>query len=216
LSTKGFLMPSGEQSPTDTLILFSRYTRPGHTKTRLIPLLGEKGAALLQKNMTEKNILELHALSPNIVKEIWFTGGNEDEMRQWLGNSFRYHLQPDGDLGHRMQAASNHAFMTNCRKLVLIGSDCPLLTTDDIITAFARLELNDLVIGPAGDGGYYLIGMTHLVADLFSDIPWGSDQVLDRTLAKIGNMSLSCSLLPTLADVDRPEDLVHLPASLLP
>jgi rSAM/selenodomain-associated transferase 2/rSAM/selenodomain-associated transferase 1 len=198
----------------DRLIIFTRYPEAGTTKTRMIPELGAEGAAELQRQMTEHIISranELCGLHPLPV-EVRYEGGSEKLMTEWLGPGFSYCHQGRGDIGLRMGWALQEAFGQGCETVVIIGSDIPDITTNIIQKAFEALKRSDLVLGPAGDGGYYLIGVhwktfKHWNPQLFSDISWGTESVLPQTLSIAQKLGLNYNLLDTLRDVDRPEDL---------
>ena len=203
-------MPQG----SNRLIIFTRYPEPGTTKTRMIPKLGAEGAAELQRQMTEHIVSRVteftgsHATSV----EVRFDGGNRHLMAAWLGIRFDYTPQGNGDIGIRMSRAFEDGFRSGYESVVIIGSDIPDVTNDIVNTAFDELRRHNLVLGPAADGGYYLIAMEKTVfiqaaSRLFDDIRWGTDGVLSQTLAAADKLSLSYFLLDTLEDVDRPEDL---------
>ena len=204
-------MPNGVR---ERLIIFTRYPEPGKTKTRLIPVLGEDGSAELQRQMTELLLSRSRKLSAsrNVSIEIRYEGGNEILMQQWLGLQFNYALQPAGNIGHRMGVAFDDAFQSGFETIVIIGTDIPGITTAILKQAFESLHHQELVVGPARDGGYYLIGIHHgcwpkAKAMLFNKLPWGTDSVLSQTLAAAEKIGLNPLLLETLDDVDRPEDL---------
>ena len=198
----------------ERLIVFTRYPEPGVAKTRMIPKLGAKGAALLQRQMTEhimSRVSELCGLNPLPV-EIRYEGGSEKLMAEWLGTGFAYCHQGSGDIALRMERALQEAFERGCETAVIIGSDIPDITADIMQKAFEALKQRDLVLGPADDGGYYLVGVQretfrHLYPQLFSDINWGTESVLPQTLGIAQKLGLNYFLLDTLRDVDRPEDL---------
>ncbi len=131
-------------------------------------------------------------------------------MLQWLGPDLDYLAQPDGDLGQRLTGAFREAFGQGYFRVVIIGADCPDLLASHIEEAFSILRSQDLVIGPATDGGYYLIGLSRPEPALFAAIPWGAGDVLEKTLEIAEQKGLSLAQLETLSDVDRPEDLQHL------
>ncbi len=200
---------------TEQLILFTRYPEAGVTKTRLIPALGPAGAADLQRRMTAHVLAQAEGLAHarRMAIEVRFEGGTEDHMRDWLGSGHCYRRQGTGDIGGRMQRALSDAFNAGVERAVLIGSDIPGITATILAAAFDHLHSADLVLGPAKDGGYYLVGLRHAVwagvADkLFHNVPWGTERVLAATQEKIDTLRLEAVLLETLADVDRPEDLV--------
>lgn len=202
---------------SERLIIFTRYPCPGKTKTRIIPALGEQGAADLQHNMT-LHILRVaeHALRPGRTLEIRYEGGDASRVRQWLGNQVRHlNRQPKGDLGKRLKVSFGEAFAEGACSVVAIGADCPDITADVLDQAFGALLHDELVVGPATDGGYYLIGMNRLRPELFADISWGTAMVLEETLKKAEKIGSTLTLLKTLDDIDRPEDLTKIAAKLL-
>lgn len=200
----------------DIVLLFTRYPEPGLSKTRLISTLGDQGAADLQRQMTEWIVAKISRLAADnpLILEIHYDGGNLPLMRSWLGSFPIYQQQTDGDLGTRMA----HAIASHLQKkaaILLTGSDCPEITPQILGEALQALRRNDIVIGPACDGGYYLIGANGtLRADvmhaLFTNIPWGSKTVFADTMAKADFHQLSCHILPKLHDIDRPEDLGYI------
>ncbi len=215
LSTIGLAALQPRWSPRPShLVLFSRYPKAGKTKTRMIPALGAEGAAELQRAMTEHTLGAARALAEGsrISVEVRYAGGSQGRMRNWLGEGVAFRNQGGGDLGARMRRAVEEAFKAGAARVVLIGSDCPELTSEGMGEAFTLLEDNDLVLGPAADGGYYLIGVRHAakeaaVANLFGDLPWGTDDVLRQTLARADEAGMTVAQLKVLHDVDRPEDL---------
>jgi rSAM/selenodomain-associated transferase 2/rSAM/selenodomain-associated transferase 1 len=197
----------------ERLIVFTRYPEAGKTKTRLIPSLGADGAAHLQRQMTEHVLSKIRRLAAmrRVSVEVYYEGGNEDLMKAWLGPLFAYRPQSQGDLAHRMSCAFEAAFASEIGTAVIIGSDIPGITTDILQQAFDILQHKDLVLGPANDGGYYLIGLQNASFHrahpaLFTDIPWGTDKVLGKSLNIAANYGLSFELLKELSDVDRPQD----------
>ncbi len=199
----------------DHLILFSRYPQPGTTKTRLIPHLGETGAAQLQRQMTQQVLRQIWSLlhpaadqaTHPISAEIWFSGGEAAQMADWLGPCWALHPQPSGDLGDRLLAAVERAIATGAKRVVVIGADCPSVDSALLQQAFTALQTHDLVLGPATDGGYYLIGLRQPVAELFSGIEWGSERVYAQTQAIAHALGLSIATLAPLTDIDTAADL---------
>jgi rSAM/selenodomain-associated transferase 1 len=191
------------------LIVFTRYPEPGKTKTRLIPALGAVGAAELQRKMTERALdlaRQLQRERPVSV-EICFEGGDTLSMQRWLGEDLSYSRQSQGDLGLRMHRAFWRTFEAGTKRAVLVGTDCPGLTAGNLSRAFDVLLGYDLVLGPAKDGGYYLIGLSRSIPQLFDGIPWGTAEVLGLTLNVAEEHGLSVGFVDTLDDVDRIEDL---------
>ena len=197
------------------LIVFTRYPIPGSTKTRLIPALGAEGAADLQRQMTEHTLESVRPLAEEgIGVRVLFDGGEAGEMTQWLGEELDLAPQGEGDLGDRMNNAFTGSFQEGFEKVVVIGTDCPSLDSESVMEAFDLLNENTLVLGPATDGGYYLIGIRSdapewLYELVFKNIPWGTDQVLNATVNALAETGLDVGLLDEKADVDEPEDLVH-------
>jgi uncharacterized protein len=191
------------------LIIFTRYPEPGKTKTRMIPILGREGAANLQGQMSEYTLKTARNLQQNypVFLEVQFVGGNRQLMENWLGKDLIYQHQIEGDLGQRMQAAFESAFDRGMQQVVIIGTDCPDLTANFLQEALETLHENDLVFGPATDGGYYLIGLSRFIPELFEGIFWGSSMVLAQTQIIAQKLQLKVHYLPILSDVDRPEDL---------
>ena len=191
------------------LIIFTRYPQPGKTKTRLIPALGVEGATNLQRQMTEFTLSKVKKFqeSAAISFEIRFTGGNLQLMQNWLGTELNYLLQGEGDLGKRMENSFLSAFNKGAQEVVIIGIDCPDISAEVLAQAFEKIHNCDLLLGPAVDGGYYLIGLKRAIGELFINIDWGTAKVLQQTVDIAQQLNLSVGYLPTLADVDRPEDL---------
>ncbi|MBW4513092.1 MAG: TIGR04282 family arsenosugar biosynthesis glycosyltransferase [Scytonematopsis contorta HA4267-MV1] len=195
------------------LIIYTRYPEPGKTKTRLIPFLGEKEAADLQQKMTEYTLMQAQKLLQlfPVTIEVRFAGGNLQLMKKWLSKNFNsqllYQHQGEGDLGQKMANSFLEAFNQGAEQVITIGSDCPGVNTEILATAFQHLKTHDLVVGPAIDGGYYLIGLQRNTDELFHNINWGTEQVLQQTIDIAQKLNLSVEYLPILADVDRPEDL---------
>ena len=202
---------------SEKLIIFTRYPEPGKTKTRLIPVLGKAGAANLHRLMAQRTIARALSLqkSRRLSVEIHHTGGSQQQMEDWLGTDLIYQNQIDGDLGARMTAAFQNSFDSGVDKVAIIGTDCPDLKAEILAQAFDRLSDRDLVLGPAKDGGYYLIGLRRSIPELFDGINWGTSEVFASTRAIAQNLGLNIAVLPILADIDRPEDLLGLDINIL-
>ena len=195
--------------PESLLIVFTRWPEPGRSKTRLIPVLGADGAADLQRQMALHTISHAREVArrEHVDVQVRFAGGTADRMRDWLGSGMDYHPQGEGDLGMRMEDAFRDAFSRGAGRVVLVGTDCPGLDAPVMRAAFAALRRKDLVLGPATDGGYWLIGLRRPVPALFAEMPWSTDSVLERTRERARSLGLSVHTLEPLPDVDRPEDL---------
>ncbi len=187
------------------LIVFTRYPEAGRVKTRLIPALGEKEAEVLHRKMVKLTLSQARAFGGEV--EVHFSGGSHQLMKGWLGEELHYRKQKGTTLGERLYNAVVEAFAENNNKVVVIGTDCPGLTTGHIEQAFKLLDRSDLILGPAFDGGYYLIGLTKVVKELFSGIKWGSDLVYRQTIEAAAQANLRIAELEKLADIDYPSDL---------
>jgi len=191
------------------LIVFTRYPEPGRTKTRLIPGLGAAGAALVQRQMTEHSLRTVRVIQQQRPLQVWvcYAGAEEAAFRDWLGEDWNYLPQAEGDLGDRMVAAFRHAFSHNAERVITIGIDCPDITPALLTEALDQLHSQDLVLGPASDGGYYLIGLQRVIPSLFKAMDWGTDRVLADSLSRAAAAGLDIAQLTTLTDIDYPEDL---------
>jgi hypothetical protein len=191
------------------LILFARFPEPGRVKTRLIPALGAEGAAALHRRLVLRTLRTALAGSraAEAELEVRFTGGDENALHHWLGDGVICRPQCDGDLGRRMAGAFDDSFREGARATVIIGSDCPELTADVLVSAFDKLLQASVVFGPARDGGYYLIGLTQPVPQLFRDIHWSTETVLTESIFNSREAGFEPVLLASLSDLDVPGDL---------
>ena len=186
------------------LVLFTRYPTAGLAKTRLIPALGADGAAALHRRLTERALGTMRA--SGLPMEVRTTGGTAAAFAAWLGREVALADQGEGDLGARMARGAAHP------PVVLLGADVPDLSVRQIAAAAAALAGGaEVVIGPAEDGGYYLLGLGAVLPWLFEDMPWGTEAVLATTLRRLAGRGIAPVLLDTLADLDRPEDLGRWP-----
>lgn len=191
------------------IVAFARAPELGRVKTRLASELGdpaalaayhELGRACWQAVLAARSALGCRAL-------VAFTPAPAEQvMRDWLGGADAYFAQPAGDLGHRMLAAIAAALAGGAQRVVLIGTDCPQLSHPAMADALAALDDADVVIGPATDGGYYLVGMSRPHAVVFADVPWSSSLTLAITLERAAAAGLRVVQLSTLSDVDTAED----------
>ena len=196
----------------DAVIMFTRFPVAGKAKTRMIPALGADGAARLHRRLAERAVAvarEARGMHRMVVT-VSFSDGCRRDFRAWLGPDLQFREQHPGDLGARMQHAIGQALADGAARVLVVGTDVPGLTPDIIRQACALLAEHDVVLGPAGDGGYYLIGMKRCHSELFTDMDWGSAHVADRTRTAINRIGLSVAELPVLDDVDRPEGLARL------
>ncbi len=197
------------------VIVFARAPEPGKVKTRLIPALGEAGAAALYRRLVLHAIEAAKGADLGPV-ELWCA---PDASQPFFAECARrpgvsLHPQAEGDLGERMRQAFIAALARSARA-ILVGSDIPALSAQYLRDADRSLaDGYDVVIGPAEDGGYVLIGLKRCDPELFREIPWGGPRVLAETRRRIARLGLRCRELPALWDVDRPEDLDRLPEEM--
>lgn len=198
-------MPSTE--PVAIAIL-AKAPIPGLAKTRLIPALGAHGAAMLQEALTARAVETAMAAQTGPVTLWAAPDATHPSFRELTVKSqIAVKRQPDGDLGARM--------LTACEAVdgpaLVIGTDCPTLAPAHLRAAADALRGgNDVVIIPAEDGGYVLIGMRKPQPTLFGAMPWGTDSVMTETRGRIAAANLRCRELPMLSDIDRPDDLEKL------
>jgi rSAM/selenodomain-associated transferase 1 len=205
----------------NALIVFLKYPEPGQVKTRLAKDIGDEKACAIYKLLAEgvmKNIFSKNPMDFDV--HIFFTPADkENEIRDWLnphlnkdqGAEAQFIPQEGYNLGERMSNAFKQTLQgKGYKRSTIIGTDCPGIDTTLIEDAFEVLKGKDIVIGPCKDGGYYLLGMSRLVLDLFVDIDWSTDRVFNQTIEKIQKNNLSFGILKTLADIDTQEDLYCL------
>ena len=197
------------------VIVFAKAPEPGKVKTRLIPALGEVGAAALHRRLVlhSLRVAQHAALGPI---ELWCGPDTRhaffSECERDFGLSL--HSQSEGDLGERMRSALEAA-LTRARRVILVGSDIPALSAQYLRDAARALDgTHEVVIGPAEDGGYVLIALAHCDPGLFRGIAWGGPGVVAETRRRIEALRWRCFELRSLWDVDRPEDLERLPKEL--
>lgn len=194
-----------------TLVVFAKAPRPGSVKTRLVPLLGEQRAAELHARMIEGTLrvaleagfarIELHC-APDVRHPLF--------RKLARRHALVLRAQAAGDLGTRMLRACQRA-LRETEAVILIGTDCPVLRPADLRAASRALRGGaDVVLSPAEDGGYALIGLRRVSPPLFSRIEWGSDSVLAETRSRLRALGWRWRELRVLWDVDRPEDYQRL------
>jgi rSAM/selenodomain-associated transferase 1 len=193
------------------LVIFAKQPVPGKVKTRLVPPLTFAQAAELYCRMLD-DVLALTASVSDVTRSLFYDG-SEDAARFFMekADGLKCFPQQGKDLGERMAEAFREILAMGHGPAVLIGSDSPDLPHIIIEDAFARLEKgdSDAVFGPTCDGGYYLVGMTRPFQELFVDIPWSSDRVMQETLERANATGVRYSLLPRWADVDTEADLLR-------
>ncbi|MSU50142.1 MAG: glycosyltransferase [Opitutus sp.] len=174
--------------------------RPGTVKTRLGVEIGFEQAAQIYRLLAER---QLSAVPTDWRTEIHFApAGAGAEMQAWLGARHGYFPQVEGDLGRRLSDAVAGAFGRGADSVLVVGGDCPDLNEAGLREAATALQTSDAVLGPALDGGYYLIGLHRPALHVFNDIPWSTGNVLEATLARIAEGQLSHALLTPKEDID--------------
>jgi len=197
--------------PRSRIIVFAREPLLGQVKSRLASEIGEQEALAVYQAMLLR-LGELLVGAEIAEWDLWVTSNISHEKFLSICNRKNIYLQNGQDLGVKMDCAIRQTLMDkNVENAILIGSDCPSLTKDYLEQALLALDSgSDVVLGPAEDGGYVLVGMRRPIAAVFKGIPWGSAEVMQRTLQALRANDLSYRLLDTLWDVDRPEDLSRL------
>lgn len=189
----------------NAIIIFQKNLIHGKVKTRLAATIGDQKAFEIYKDLVAFTYKQSIGVKD---ADIWvfFSDGFEE-----IDEGFQEHItakmvQDGDDLGQRMQNAFATIFSMGYSNAVLMGTDCPEITPETIETALDSLEKHEVVVGPALDGGYYLIGMNNLYPQLFWQMPWSTENVFPLTLETIYQNNLSHYLLPVLSDIDTEED----------
>ena len=197
--------------PQTALLIFAKAPVPGQVKTRLIPALGATRATEIHNELLRQTLATARRSSIQALTLCCAPDARHPTLLEYAERfSLRLEDQVDGDLGERMRFALEQALQDH-RQALLIGSDCVELTEFDLDLARRKLaEGYEVVLGPAHDHGYYLIGMTVPRRQLFTGIEWGTDRVLAETRKRITQLNLKRFELPARRDIDRPEDLEWL------
>jgi len=192
-----------------SLIVFVRYPVMGKVKTRLAATIGNSKATKVYKTVAENIINEIKKI-PNCNKYIFYSVEEEKLLvKKWLGKGFYYAHQEGNDLGERMKNAFRMVFGHGAEKAIIVGTDIPEITAENISGAIKSLENSETVIGPSNDGGYYLLGMKKFHPQLFENIEYSTNTVFKETKEKITSIGISNSVLNVLNDIDVEDDLKH-------
>jgi len=193
----------------DCLVIMARAPISGRAKTRLVPLLGEQGAARLHRQMVSMTLEAARRLASvrDVEVRVCTTGAAPSVLRREFASPFPCRDQGGGALGSRLRRVAREALDSGAPHVVIVGTDCPLLTDGHLDRAFAALRHFDVVLGPASDGGYYLIGARDMHPLLFEGIPWRGKDVFARTREAAHSLGLRVHTLEPLPDVDVPGDL---------
>lgn len=197
------MTPSSDQA----LLIFTRNPELGKCKTRLAATIGDPAALEVYKHLL-RHTAEQCAEFRQADRFVYFTEAlGTGEF--WDPSTFTYKLQQGSDLGEKMKNAFRAAFGAGYKRVVLIGSDLPDLDTQVLGQAFEALKQQEVVFGPAADGGYYLVGLVEVPEQIFIGKSWGGTEVLSDTLSDL--QGIQVSLLSERNDVDRYEDIAHRP-----
>ena len=189
------------------LAVFLKAPRAGAVKTRLIPALGAAGAARLYRALAEAVVAATRPGPAEYERLLFFTPAEaRAEMEAWFPQE-AWIAQEGDDLGARMSSALDEAFRRGADRVALAGSDVPGLGRADVSLALASLSDHDLVLGPARDGGYYLIALAHPRPGLFRGVAWGTGSVFAATMERAAALGLSVRVLEERRDIDTLEDV---------
>ncbi|KAB7731468.1 DUF2064 domain-containing protein [Rudanella paleaurantiibacter] len=187
-----------------SLIIFVKNPVPGTVKTRIARTVGNERATAVYRHLLA-HTQQISRMLP--WKRLVYYGDFINSADGWMG--YHKRLQTGQDLGERMHNAFAEQFAAGAKRAVIIGSDCLTIQPDHLKQAFRALDTTDVVIGPATDGGYYLLGMNRLHPFLFQNKPWSEPQLLEQTLAEITQNGLTHTLLEPLTDIDEWEDYLN-------
>jgi len=186
-------------------MIFIKNSEKGKVKTRLAATLGDKKALEIYGALLKKTKLETSSLS-GVTKRVYYSNFQENDDI-WSTDSFEKEVQHNGGLGERMIHAFEAGFKEGYDKICIIGSDCWDLESQRIEDAFNALDNHDFVVGPANDGGYYLLGMSYFLKDLFEGKEFSTDTVYKEAIDEIKKAGKTVRELGELIDIDTEEDL---------
>jgi rSAM/selenodomain-associated transferase 1 len=195
------------RKPSQALLIFTRNPEPGKCKTRLAASIGDQSALDVYRFL----LTHTARIATEVEKTDKFVYFSEHvgDGSFWDPSVFHFRLQSGEELGSRMRNAFREAFTLGYTSVIIIGSDLYDLTPEDLREAFKRLDEHEVVLGPASDGGYYLLGLKVLIPELFENKAWGMDTVLEATLTDLEGRDTF--VLPVRNDVDRYEDIAGNP-----
>lgn len=191
----------------NAIILFVRHPEKGRVKTRLARDIGDDRALEIYKQLLDHT----QAITKELDCDRFVFYADAIVANDiWEGNDYRKRVQAGDTLGERMKNAFSEVFNSGYQKVVIIGSDCPQLSSAAISDAFKTLDTTDVVIGPATDGGYYLLALNYMITAVFENKQWSTDTVLTDTVADLEKLAVTYSLAPVLRDIDTGDDLVQV------
>jgi rSAM/selenodomain-associated transferase 1 len=200
------IQKENNSSAGDSLVIvFMKNPEKGKVKTRLAKTVGNDKALQVYQQLLRitKSVTD----QLDVARQIWYSRYiNNNDI--WSDDDYEKHLQKGDSLGLRMQRAFNKAFADGYQKAVVIGSDCSTLSPELIEQSFQILDNHQTVIGPARDGGYYLLGMSAFYPSLFENKSWSTSTVFKETIHQFKEMNLSYKSLPVLNDIDTEKDLL--------
>ena len=186
------------------IIIFTKNPELGQCKTRLAATIGDKAALSIYEQLLDYTISFTKKLT--FPKKVYYAS-DIPSLDRWSAAGFYKDEQSDGDLGDRMKAAFKKEFDDGAKSVVIIGTDCAQINETDLQEAFKLLFQHDVVLGPASDGGYYLLGMNYLIPELFENKSWSTSALIGETLSTLDEKELDYTLLEEKSDIDYEEDL---------
>jgi len=205
------MMPDRHPS---AVILFAKAPAVGRVKTRLAVRMAAKEATRLYEAFLRDSLAIVRAAKCDLRVLAYTPPEAEAEMKQMASKGFWFHEQAGRDLGERMVDAFKTAFEEGFRRVVILGADSPTLPVRYVNQALRALKRVDVVLGPALDGGYYLVGLAKPRPELFRGVAWSTPKVLSQTIRRIKRTGLSLHLLPPWYDVDAPDQVEFLASHL--
>ncbi|GMQ23550.1 TIGR04282 family arsenosugar biosynthesis glycosyltransferase [Algoriphagus sp. oki45] len=187
------------------LIIFQKNPELGKVKTRLAAGIGDRKALQIYLNLIQLTFQEAEKTGFDVL--VFYSSFIPESESRFGYQAF---IQKGNDLGEKMENAFHEVIAMGYSKAIIIGTDCPELSTEILLEAESKLETNEVVIGPAEDGGYYLLGLKSLHPELFRSIAWSTGSVLKETLGRARAFRLKSELLVQLSDLDTEEDLIRL------
>ena len=192
--------------PRRRLLIFLKEPQAGQVKTRLAAAVGEERAGLLYRVCVELTLDRLQAFRADSVLCVEPPEAL-GRMREWLGQRWSFRAQRGSTLGERLAEATTHAFEQGAQRVVVVGTDAPWVTAEDIAGAFQALDRADVVLGPTRDGGYYLLGLSRALPELFEGVAWSTPSVYAQTRTKAQASGLRVEALRPGYDLDELEDV---------
>lgn len=189
------------------ILIFVRAPRAGRVKTRLAAEIGSAAALRIYRRLAEHTVREALRLSGAEVYVHYTPADAGEEVREWLGDGPAYLPQPEGDLGERLRYAFDEAWVAGADRVLVTGSDLPDVSAELLERAFSLLDSRAAVLGPARDGGYYLLALRRPVSGIFRQIDWSTNRVLAQTQDRLQAAGITPALLELLTDVDEVTDL---------